>query len=81
MDNQPPASAPLWKVGVPAQTMIASPGKGYVAGWDIPVVMADNSTFSVQIAAADFTPQNVQALIEDHVNRLVAIRALEGPTY
>ena len=74
-------NAPLWTVGVPVQTTISDSQRGYVPGWEIPVIMADKSTFTVTVPASQFTPERVRELIEDHVNRLMAIRTLEGPSY
>jgi hypothetical protein len=69
---------PLWRVGVPVQTQVYDQQKGYVAGWQIPVIMADKATFTVQVTADEFTPENVQKVIEDHVERLGEIRNLQG---
>jgi hypothetical protein len=71
--------APLWKVGVPVQTMIQDKQKGFVPGWEIPIIMFDNSTFNVTVPADKFTPDSVKQAIEDHVSRLVMIRSLTGP--
>jgi hypothetical protein len=76
-----PQSAPLWTVGVPRQTKVADQVRGYIDAWDVPVIMADKSTFTVTIPATDFTPDNVENVIKDHVDRVVAIRSLQGPTY
>lgn len=79
--SQDAQSAPLWRVGVPVQTMVPNVSKGYVPGWEIPVIMADNSSFTVTVSAMEFTPEIVQQKIEEHVNKVVAIRSLQGPTY
>jgi len=74
-------NAPLWTVGVPQQTSVPDAAKGYVPGWSIPVIMFDKSSFSVTVSADQFTPEAVMAAIEDHVNRLIAIRSLKGVSY
>lgn len=80
MDNNPSVQ-PLWTVGVPMQIKFTDPQRGFVDGWEIPVVMADKTTFKIQVPADQFNPDGVRALIEDHVDRLVAVRTLQGPTY
>lgn len=79
--DQSAQNAPLWTVGVPKQTQVPDPSGRYVAGWEVPVILVDKSTFTVQIPATEFTPENVMSVIEDHINRLTAVRALTGPTY
>lgn len=79
--QSPTPSLPLWTVGVPKQTQIPDPTRGYIAGWEVPVIMADGSTFTVTVAADQFNPKNVLKVIEEHVGRLVEVRALEGPRY
>jgi len=76
-----PQAQPMWKVGIPRQTTIADPQRGYIPGWEIPIIMADKSSFTVTVAADQFTPENVRETIEEHVARLIGVRTLEGPTY
>jgi hypothetical protein len=79
--EQGPQGAPLWTVGTPRQTKVLDQQRGYVDGWEIPVIMSDKSTFVVTVSAADFRSDVVQKLIQDYVDRLVDIRLLQGPSY
>jgi hypothetical protein len=72
---------PIWKLGTPRQTQIPDPGRGFIAGWEIPVIFADKSSFTITVAATDFTPDKVQALIDEHVSNYLAIRSLEGQSF
>jgi hypothetical protein len=74
-------SQALWTVGVPRQTTIQDGQRGYVPGWEIPVIMADKSSFTVSVPADQFTPENVKAVIDEHVDRLVQIRGLQGGSF
>lgn len=79
--QQPDGGQPLWTVGVPRQTTIPDPQRGFVAGWEIPVVMADGSTFTVTVDSNSFNPQAVQSVIQDHVSRYTMIRGLQGEPF
>lgn len=70
---------PLWKVGAPRQSMMLTVTGKYQPSWIVPVMFPDGTGFEVEIAAQDFNPDMVRTVIEDHVNRVTAIRALEGP--
>jgi len=76
-----PQGQPLWKLGTPRQTQIPDVGRGFIAGWEIPVIFADRTTFTLTVPAADFTPDKVRELVEEHANNYLAIRAVEGPSF
>jgi hypothetical protein len=78
--NQPLNAAPLWTVGTPRQTTVSDPQRGFVPGWEIPVILVDKSSFTVTVTADGLNPDNVLSVIEDHISRLLAVRALTGPT-